>query len=65
MQGCKHESIIEKSFVLSDVFGSHGSGLLQAAARRWKRQNCTERCQNQTITVKPQLNDIKYQNFFA
>ena len=65
MQGCKRESVIEKSFVLSDVFGSRGSGLLQAAVRRWKRQNCTERCQNQTIPVKPQLNDIKYQNFFA
>ena len=63
MQGCKHESITKKSFVLSDVLRNRG--LLQAAVRRWKRQNCTERCQNQTITVKPQLNDIKYQNFFA
>ena len=65
MQGCKHESIIEISFVLSDVFGSRGRGLLQAAVRRWKRQNCTERCQNQTRPVKTQLNDIKYEKFFA
>ena len=56
VQGLKHVPIVEKSFVLCDLFGGRSSDLLEVIVRRWKRQNGTARCQNQTIRVELRLN---------
>ena len=37
--GWKHEQIVEKSFVCSDLLGGYGSDLLEAMVRRSNRQS--------------------------
>ena len=58
MEGRNPTSIVEKSFVFSNLFGSRASDLFGVAVRGWKQQNRTERYRNQTIRVEPRLKYI-------
>ena len=57
LQEWKNESIVEKSFVFSDLFWRRVSDLLEATVRGWKQQVVVNDAEKKTMRVDPRLNE--------
>ena len=62
LQEWKNESIVEKSFVFSDLFWRRVSDLLEATVRGWKQQVVVNDAEKKTMRVDPRLNEKYFCN---